>query len=638
MNLTQNTILRSRYSIEKSLGKGGFGQVYKAKDLQFQNRAVAIKQRIPQNPADKREEELFLRESQFLVKLKHPGIPEIYDFFIDTGFQFIVMQFIEGNSLENILKDRGLVFSEQEILPLMTQLAQILEYLQSRPVPLIHRDIKPDNLIIDKNKKLFLVDFGISRLYVQGKLRDTIRIGTIGYMAPEHFAAKSLPQSDIFSFGATFHHLLSGIDPKEKDQSKMFIFEPLRKINNSISPGMESLIKNCLQEIPENRIKSPSKILEFIQNIVVNQKEALTSYPKTDDPSFWLHRGKFFMEQNDFKQALECFVMSRKLGINNQDIVVYIARCHRKMGNKHKARQILDHLLINSYPREDTLVELVLTIDNPDEKTKILEKYISDNPLWNKVKVHLINSLINSKKYIQAQSFIDEILKKDPENIKVIAQKTAILSAQGKLEEIEKYLSGLSPGLLEHPDILYKRGLVRELQGQDGEAFTYYKKAIEKSEHSENPELMLKMAGLLWKKSSFYEAKELYIKVINRDKNNFRLKKELGCNLCREGFYEEAIFYLKEAVYHLPDDPEILKNIGLALGERKNYQEALGYLVKYSKLSPGDLKILKVIGRFYALSDNFYEAKLCLQKYTSAFPKDVNGHKLLKQVMSKVIK
>ncbi|MEQ8226369.1 MAG: tetratricopeptide repeat protein, partial [Candidatus Eremiobacterota bacterium] len=305
------------------------------------------------------------------------------------------------------------------------------------------------------------------------------------------------------------------------------------------------------------------------------------------------------------------------------------------MGNKNKARQILDHFLINSYPQEDTLIELVRTIDNPDEKTKILEKYIRDNPLWHNIKVHLINSLIRSKQYSQAQSLIDEILKKDPENITVIGQKTAILVAQGKLDEIEKYLSELSPGLLEHPDILYRRGLVRQRQGKDGEAFTYYKKAKDKSGHSENPELMLAMARLLWEKSDFYEAKELYIKVINRDKNNFRLKKELGCNLYREGFYEESIIYLKEAVHNLPDDPEILKNLGLALGERKNYQEALGYLVKYSRLSPGDLKILKVIGRFYARSDNFIEAKECLQKYISAFPGDDNGRELLKQVMIK---
>jgi tetratricopeptide (TPR) repeat protein len=338
------------------------------------------------------------------------------------------------------------------------------------------------------------------------------------------------------------------------------------------------------------------------------------------------------MEQSNFKDALECFIKSRKLGINNQDIVVYIANCHRKMGNKKKAQNILENFILSNYPSEDMLIELVLTLEDNHEKIKILEGYIYNNPLWDKAKMYLINSLINSKNYTVAQSFINEILKKEPENIKVIEQKMAILFEQMRLEEIDKYLSSLPDSILQHPNILYKRGLVKELQGQDGEAFTYYKKA---SETSENFELMLKIARLLWKQGSFYEAKEIYIKLINKNKNNIELKKELGCNLCKEEFYEEAIVYLNEAFYYRQNDPDILKSLGLALGERKNYNEALNYLIKYSNFC-SDFDILKLIGKFYALSGNFKEAKIYLEKYVSAFPEDKSVFELLQKIISKL--
>ncbi|MDQ7823371.1 MAG: protein kinase [Candidatus Eremiobacteraeota bacterium] len=632
MKFWPGQVLKGRYRITGSLGRGGFGRVYRAWDLQFRERSVAVKQRVPIDPADKREEELFLREAQFLSDLRHPGIPEIYDSFVEQSFQFIVMQFIEGKNLEEVLKEKGGMLQEAEALTLMKQVATILEYLHSLPSPLIHRDLKPENIILCADGKVYLVDFGTSRHFNPSKARDTVRIGTSGYMAPEQFQARSVPQSDLFSFGASFHHLLSGIDPREKEGSDLYLFPSLQKINSTVSHDLDSLILNCIKEDPSMRIKSAADILPVLHKLQERYQASALPQAESCDPQFWLHRGKYHMEGKDHKKALECLVKARKLGLGTSEVISLIARCHRKIGNKEKARTILGNLLQSAPADEELAIEYCRSVENPADEEKVLMEFLKDHPSWDGLRLHWIQHLLRTHRTVEAEIEIEEALKKRPGDIRLVQQKAALLFERGRIEELEGFLEIAALKMGDHPDILFRSGYAKELLGKDSEAFALYKKASAKEGHADAE---LHMARLLAKQRSLSDAREHYIKAALLKKDNLAIKSELGCFLCREGFHDQAVPYLREVLHFTPDEAGVLKHLGLALGELKEYNEAVLHLESYLRLVPEERAITVIIGRYLSLAGKYQEARTLLEDCCRQCPEDRSAAELLEQVEKK---
>ncbi|GEM_PF-3493527 len=623
MNLSTGHIIRNRYEIADTLGEGGFGQVYKARDLQFQQRFVAVKQRIPIDPNDIREKELFEREAQFLCTLRNSGIPEIFDYFPEQGFQFIVMQFIEGRSLEKLLSENSGILREVDAVPLMIEVLQILEYLHSQTSPVVHRDIKPENIVKSIGGSLYLVDFGTSRHFDTGKLKDTIRIGTCGYMAPEQFRGYSAPGSDIFSFGATFHHLLSGIDPRDKKESERYSFPLLGSINNTVSPELELLIDRCLQEKAEERIGTAAEILKILKGLSRNYDAAPSRQTKeTSDPQFWFHQGKFHVDNGDYAKARECLVKSRKFGNNTEEVILLIARCHRMCGNRERAIGILKNLIESGPVREDTVTEYLKAIQEPGEAEKILQQYVLCQPQWLAVRMRWIEHLIKMKRVDEARQILEESLQASPDDLRFIQLKAAHLFGEKKIQEVQSFLDSLPAPICENPDILFRRGYARELQGNDAEAFTFYRMATERKGHGS---AFLQMARILVKRGSLYEAREHYEKAVSLSKDPMAIKRELGLRLFDARFFDQSALLLKEVLQHFPDDTETLKHLGFALGELKEYEEAMSCLVRYSHLKPEDSSILLITGRYCLLADRREEAGVFVEKYCSLFPDDMKG-------------
>src|SRR5215208_4325468 len=183
--LPRNTVLQGRYDIEQVLGIGGMSTVYKARDLRFSTvtRYCAIKE-MPDTSPDPRTGQLrlanFEREASMLATLSHPGIPKIYDFFAHNGRAYLVLEFVEGRDLETQLHARGAAMLEEEIVRWSTQICEVLEYLHGhQPQPIVFRDMKPSNIIVNGEGKVTLIDFGIAKLFQSDK-RGTM-IGTEGY-------------------------------------------------------------------------------------------------------------------------------------------------------------------------------------------------------------------------------------------------------------------------------------------------------------------------------------------------------------------------------------------------------------------------------------------------------------------------
>jgi len=228
LGLLQETHFQQRYQIITQVGTGGFGVVHKAVDLQHGNRLVAIKELrlrglLPQAVIDATA--AFKREVQLLSQLRHPNLPGIYDHFTTSEYWYLVMDFIEGKTLEQCQEQaQGGRWPLSEVLDIGIQLCTVLEYLHSQQPPIIFRDLKPSNIMRTPRGHLYLIDFGIARHFKPGQAKDTVALGSPGYAPPEQYGrAQTTPRSDIYSLGALLHHLLTTHDPTEAP----FQFAPL---------------------------------------------------------------------------------------------------------------------------------------------------------------------------------------------------------------------------------------------------------------------------------------------------------------------------------------------------------------------------------------------------------------------------
>lgn len=234
--LSAQTLLNQRYSILGQSGRGGFGAVYKAFDEQSGQRIVAVKE-MSQSSLDPQEmveaTAAFKREAELLEGLAHPNLPAIYDQFTENGRSYLVMDFIDGEPLETMLARMGSAkMPLDKVLDIALQLCSVLDYLHTRQPPIIFRDLKPGNIMLTPTRQVYLIDFGIARIFKPGQDKDTTALGSYGYAPPEQYGkSQTTVRSDIYSLGATLHQLLSGDDPSETP----FQFSPLKLSDLTLS-------------------------------------------------------------------------------------------------------------------------------------------------------------------------------------------------------------------------------------------------------------------------------------------------------------------------------------------------------------------------------------------------------------------
>ena len=224
------------------------GAVYDAADTTLGGRPVAIKEMHEESLSSKEIAEAtnaFHQEAHLLARLQHPNLPRIYDYFAYDGRWYLVMDFIDGETLEDYLQLYGTPgLSVDEVLPLADQICAVLEYLHAQVPPIIFRDLTPSNIMRTPDGEVYLIDFGIARIFKPGKSRDTVAMGKVGYAPPEQLGkAQTTVRSDIFSFGVTLHQLLTGIDPSIRP----FTFAPIQPVNPQTPPRLEALIRWMVQ-------------------------------------------------------------------------------------------------------------------------------------------------------------------------------------------------------------------------------------------------------------------------------------------------------------------------------------------------------------------------------------------------------
>lgn len=257
------SIIDGKYKVLNEIGHGGMSTVYLAINEKA-NKPWAIKEvrKSLSRDFDMLRQSLIL-ETDMLKKLSHKNLPSIVDI-IDSDENFlIVMDYIEGNTLEKLVNENG-AYPQEEVIGWAVQLCDVLRFLHERLNPIIYRDMKPSNVMLKSDGNVILIDFGTAREFKMQKEGDTTCLGTQGYAAPEQFGGmgQTDARTDIYCLGATMYHLITGHNPS-KPPYEMY---PIRKWNPSLSSGLEKVILKCTRKNPEDRYQSAKELMYALEH------------------------------------------------------------------------------------------------------------------------------------------------------------------------------------------------------------------------------------------------------------------------------------------------------------------------------------------------------------------------------------
>lgn len=283
LNLPPNTALNNgRYIIEKVLGAGGFGITYSAIDKTLQ-RKVAIKEFFP-NPGCSRQgrsvfpvgnfgiqayqeaKQEFIKEAQLLARLNHPHIVKVYDYFEENNTAYMVMEYVEGKTLKEVLNERGGVMSEDDAVGYIFQVLEALREVHKAGY--LHRDIKPENIMVRANGEVVLVDFGIARQFTAIKTQSMTTLLTEGYAPLEQYGGRARfgPYTDIYALGATLYHLLTGqIPPPAPDRAHGVDLKPPHEVNSRVSRKVSEAVMKMMEMEVNKRPQDVDEVIGLLK-------------------------------------------------------------------------------------------------------------------------------------------------------------------------------------------------------------------------------------------------------------------------------------------------------------------------------------------------------------------------------------
>lgn len=375
----QGTVLDGKYEILKEIGRGGMSVVYVAMDLRL-NKQWAIKEIKDDGSKDTQTLLKGLeREANILKKVDHPVLPRIVDIIQKDKKVYVVMDYIEGRPISEILKEEGAQPQEQ-VIEWAKQLSSALDYLHSMKPPVIYRDMKPSNIMLKPDGNVKLIDFGTAKEYKIENNADTTALGTRGYAAPEQFGDaqgrgiyNTDARTDIYCLGATLYHIVTGMNPCEPP----YEIKPIRQWDPSLSSGLEKILIKCTQPNPNDRYQSCSELLY-----------ALDHYDELDERYKKQSKRKFgiFMTM----AALTCvfsavsaigFMGQRTLLNQNYISTINTGDDYKYAGNYEEAIQTYQEAIQVNPKNEEAYIKIldiyVNHLNNPEMGLETIASYIN---------------------------------------------------------------------------------------------------------------------------------------------------------------------------------------------------------------------------------------------------------------------
>ncbi|MFP4497185.1 MAG: protein kinase domain-containing protein [Vulcanimicrobiota bacterium] len=518
--LPSGFILNRRYRVQEYVTSGGMAYIYKIEELQL-GKTYALKEMMNYFTNDderQRAVDRFAREAEILSKLTHPSIPRIVDFFSENDRHYLIMDFIEGEDLDTVLlKQESGRLSQEKVLELLWKLIDLFKYLHNLRPPLIYRDLKPANILITSEERVFLIDFGIARLFVP-QTKGTL-IGTPGYTPPEQYKGVMDVRADIYALGATLHHLLTGKDPR---QEIPFDFEPVEDIVPDVDPTFARLVKKSLSYRMDERFQNIEELAEFLEESdLVSEARKL------------FNKGMMKLKKKEYSESVGFFneVITREP--DN-----YFARVNRGIAFKKEGKFAL--------AISDFKEALGLRPDIPD------------------LNFYLGSALVANLEFDQAKQIFQKLIKLDPGDFRGYYQLGKIYKEENSFD---RALEMFKKALLCKPDFEKAELEIKELLGRQktGKRIKEYDQAVTEDVDPLRAYYKLGMYFLEWGRLEEAEAEFLKAQKIIPD--DFDLLLGMGELYSRmEKFERSACFYAR-AVLMKPED----YNLYILAGE--NYLE-----------------------------------------------------------------
>ncbi|MGD8538062.1 MAG: serine/threonine-protein kinase [Candidatus Aminicenantes bacterium] len=399
-----------KYKITGELGKGAMGIVYKALDPDI-NREVAIKLiRVDVVSEDSEKDEAhkrFLREAQSAGNLEHPNIITIYEVGKEDNQTFIVMQYVDGESLKEAIAS-GKRYSPVEVLDLMTCLCDALEFAHNNKI--VHRDIKPGNILLDKQERPYLVDFGVARIEMSTMTQSGTIVGTPSYMAPEQIQGTRVDaRADIFSLGVIIYEMLTGKRPFEGDHITTIVYkimneEPtnIMEMKRDLPEGFEKVIKRALAKDPNKRYQSCKELAADLKKIGVWSDRTISSGLQRSEVLGLQKKGK-----------------NRRILVYAASLIILL------LGGAVGAYYLVPDLKENFplFNKKKEIVVEAVPLPNRDVKD-VLDVFDED--------LTKLKQLVDKEDYNAAVSLAEQILEEDTNNDKV---KSYLELAKTKINE-----------------------------------------------------------------------------------------------------------------------------------------------------------------------------------------------------------
>ncbi len=387
------SLVDGKYKILNKVGQGGMSVVYLAMNEKA-NKQWAVKEVRKDGVLDfESVKQGLVAETDILKKLNHPNLPSIIDV-IDTDDSFIIiMDYIQGNSLNKALEEFG-AQPQELVIEWAKQLCDVLGYLHSRTPAIIYRDMKPANVMLKPDGNVTLIDFGTAREYKEKNLADTTCLGTVGYAAPEQFGGmgQTDARTDIYCLGATLYHLVTGMNPCEPP----YEIKPIREINPTLSSGLERIILKCTQRNPEDRYQSCAELMY-----------ALEHYEEIDD----IHRKK---QKKQLWTFLTFVILMFLFGATS--IWGYISAENKKSENYE--------VILKSAESVNDYYDAILTDPSRVEAYLQLNKFLTDDFALSKEEGHQLLKLQiglddkNASGFSQSIEVLEELKNANPEGYK----------------------------------------------------------------------------------------------------------------------------------------------------------------------------------------------------------------------------
>lgn len=367
--LQPGDLIDGKYKILSKVGQGGMSVVWMAINEKA-NKTWAVKEVRKDGVLDfEAVKQGLVAETDILKKLSHPNLPSIIDV-IDTNESFIIiMDYVQGNSLNKALEEYG-AQPQEYVIEWAKQLCDVLGYLHTREKPIIYRDMKPANIMLKPDGNVTLIDFGTAREFKEKNLADTTCLGTVGYAAPEQFGGmgQTDARTDIYCLGATMYHLVTGQNPSEPP----YEIKPIRQINPSLSSGLERIIEKCTQRNPDDRYQSAAELMY-----------ALDHYEEIDD----LYRKKQKKKLNAFITVCTlCLVfiiagVALNLIASKQATDIYATKLEQANGNTEILQEAIE--IPGQGGKKDAYLRLIEAYDFDysftEEEFKQVDTLISQN-------------------------------------------------------------------------------------------------------------------------------------------------------------------------------------------------------------------------------------------------------------------